>query len=521
MAMTIVEEAEEESDPYAEHVTETVSASEAGFHEESFALIDEIIRQDTSHGFPGAQLAVMRNGKLVYHNSWGTINTETGEKVTDDTLFDLASVTKVFGVNYAVQKLVSEGKLDLDSKVTDHLGEAFAEDVISIDYAKGVTSDIETQKEWKRRLTLKDLLMHQAGFPADPRYCNPNIDAERQEYDPEAYNILFAGNGADEETKEATTRAIFKTPLIYEPGSNTVYSDVDYMVLGLVIEKVTGTDLDTYLKENFCYPLGLRHITYKPLENGFEQKDCAATELYGNTREGYVDFEGIRDYTLQGEVHDEKAWYSMAGISGHAGLFSNAIDLADLGDIMLTGERDGTLFFTKEVIDEFTAPKSGKYKNWGLGWWRQGDMQRKKYFGSKACSKTFGHQGWTGTLIMIDPEKNIVIAFLTNKINTPLTDRDENPNKFDGDWYTTAALGFVPEILYTGLDEDEDVSEELFGIAEDLKEKASESVTSSMPEVHPAVRNLKSKEEVMQKYIVSEINNFAYYNASGGCARIL
>ena len=116
--------------------------------------------------------------------------------------------------------------------------------------------------------------------------------------------------------KEATTRAIFKTPLIYEPGSNTVYSDVDYMVLGLVIEKVTGTDLDTYLKENFCYPLGLRHITYKPLENGFEQKDCAATELYGNTREGYVDFEGIRDYTLQGEVHDEKAWYSMAGISG-------------------------------------------------------------------------------------------------------------------------------------------------------------------------------------------------------------
>ena len=499
-AMTIVEEAEKDADPYAEQITETASAASEGFHEESFALVDAIISSDTRHGFPGAQLAVVRNGKLVYHNSWGVINTETGGKVTDDTLFDLASVTKMFGVNYAMQKLVSEGKIDLNSKVTDYLGEAFAEDVISIDYAKGVTSDLETQKSWKRSLTLKDLLMHQGGFPADPRYCNPNIDTEKQEYNPEKTNLLFAGNGADEATKEATVEAIFKTPLIYEPGSTTVYSDVDYMVLGLVIEKVTGTDLDTYLKENFCYPLGLRHITYSPLENGFEQKDCAATELYGNTREGYIDFEGIRDYTLQGEVHDEKAWYSMAGISGHAGLFSNAVDLAELGDIMLTGEKAGSSFFKEDVIEEFTAPKSGKYKNWGLGWWRQGDMQRKKYFGSKAGSNTFGHQGWTGTLIMIDPEKNIVIAFLTNKINTPLTDRDANPNKFDGNWYTTASLGFVPEILYIGIDEERDVSEELLRIAEDLEEKAAESVTSGMPEDHPAVKNLESKREVLELF---------------------
>ncbi|MCR5747451.1 MAG: serine hydrolase, partial [Lachnospiraceae bacterium] len=194
--------------------------------------------------------------------------------------------------------------------------------------------------------------------------------------------------------------------------------------------------------------------------------DCAATELNGNTRDGAVSFDGIRTYTLQGEVHDEKAYYCMGGISGHAGLFGNATDVARLGNVMLTGKSGDITYFSEEVIKEFTAPKSEEYKNWGLGWWRQGDMERVKYFGSRSGEDTFGHQGWTGTLLMIDPEKKLVIAYLTNKINSPVADKTENPNVFIGNSFTSATLGFVPEILYTGIDEEGDVRdelEELFG----------------------------------------------------------
>ena len=448
---------------------ERVLPSDAGFHEEAFSYIGDIIERDIEDGFTSAQLAVMRDGKLVYENAWGRVNsyhqdgtrdTESPE-VTTETLYDLASLTKMFGVNYALQKLVTDGDISLDSRVIDYLGDRFSQDVIEIDYEDGDKVDITTQREWKSSLTLKDLLMHQGGFTDDPKYCNPHVDTRTQKPDPEKDNLLFAGNGADEETKEATVEAICRTPLLYEPGTRTVYSDVDYMILGLVVEQVTGEDLDTYLKETFLKPMGLTHITYKPLDNGFTREDCAATELNGNTRDGVISFDGIRTYTIQGEVHDEKAWYSMGGISGHAGLFGNATDVARLADVMLTGKHGDITFFSPEVIKEFTGAKSAEYRSWGLGWWRQGDMQRTKYFGSRAGEDTFGHQGWTGTLIMIDPEKKIVIAYLTNKINSPVADKYKDPNEFTGSSYTAATLGFVPEILYTGLDEEGDVTDEL------------------------------------------------------------
>ncbi|MCR5773985.1 MAG: penicillin binding protein PBP4B [Lachnospiraceae bacterium] len=487
------------SDPYSEVVLETALPEDEGIRNECLDLIDEIITNDVAYGFPGAQLAVMRNGRLIYHNSWGYKNIDPDDPITDDTLFDLASVTKMISVNYAIQKLVTDGELDPDAKITEYLGPSFAEDVIDIRYKDGVNTDLETQKKWKKELAIIDLMMHQGGFPADPKYCNPNVDATTQEYDPDATNVLFSGNSGDETTKRQTIEAICKTPLLYEPGTKTLYSDVDYMILGLVVEKAAGTDLDTYLKENFCYPLGLKHVTYTPIKNGFKKTDCAATELNGNTRDGYVYYDGIRTYTLQGEVHDEKAWYSMGGISGHAGLFSNACDLARLGNLMLDPVlpgREGSVCFSPEVIDLFTSPSSDDRQNWGLGWWRQGNMERVKYFGSKAGPDTFGHQGWTGTLLMIDPEKQLVIAFLTNKINSPVTDKETDYNKFDGNWYTTATLGFVPEILYTGMDENGDISAELEAIVNKLQSSAEEQVTPDMSPDHPAVKNLESKRQL-------------------------
>ena len=477
---------------------------EAGISEDAAGLVSDIIESDIRNGFTSAQLAVIRHGRLVYENAWGSLNSyyqdgtpiPEGERtpVTTDTLYDLASVTKMFGVNYALQKLVTDGEISLDARVADYLGEKFYEDTIRIEYTEGEDSDPEVQKEWKAELTLRDLLKHQGGFPPDPRYFNPWLNTEKQEYDPtwSIPNKLFAGNGGDEETRRETVAAICRTPLMYEPGTKTMYSDVDYMLLGIVIEQVTGTDLDTYLKETFLQPMGLTHITYNPLENGFSAEDCAATELNGNTRDGAVSFPGVRTETVQGTVHDEKAYYSMGGISGHAGLFGNAADLAKLASVMLTGGYGGNRYFSRNVMDTFMAPKKEDAANWGLGWWREGDFQRSWYFGTQSPSDTIGHQGWTGTLIMIDPGRDLVIAYLTNKINSPVTDKVKDPNKFNGNWYTASSLGFVAQILGVGMDSGRDVSAQLRSLLFSMTEDALKLIPEGAAGGHPSVRSAES-----------------------------
>ena len=275
------------------------------------------------------------------------------------------------------------------------------------------------------------------------------------------------------------------------------------MILGLIIEKVTGQDLDTWLKETFFKPMGLTHITYNPLKAGFRPEDCAATELNGNTRDGARAFEGCRTYTLQGEVHDEKAWYCMTGVSGHAGLFACASDLAKLGSVMLSGGYGNKRFFSKNVIRQFTAPQKEDTANWGLGWWRQGDGQRSCYFGTQASQDTIGHQGWTGTLIMIDPERRLVIAYLTNKINTPVTDKELDADQFDGNWYTAGTLGFVPQILSMGMDTEQDISSQLVDLSADMAVKSLKLVPKRVSPVsdHPAARNVKSKIELYERTV--------------------
>ncbi|MDO4408627.1 MAG: serine hydrolase [Eubacteriales bacterium] len=558
--------------PYPEVLEGT--PEEEGISPLALSLISDLIESDIENGFTSAQLAVIRNGRMVYENAWGKTNSYLPDgspnpdspDVTTDTLYDLASLTKMYSVNYALQKLVTDGEVSLDAKIVDYLGDDFVtktkllpkekkedeEDTVSgqagtaetaeetLEFAEAAETaaiaaaetagtaataaetaaaeqaentgaeadtaekspDLETVKAWKAELTIRDLLRHQGGFPDDPRYCAPGLYKKGlKKGDPLPVNPLFAGNGADEKTKEETVRMICRTPLIYEPGTKTVYSDVDYMVLGLIIERVSGQDLDTYMKETFYKPMGLTHITFNPLQNGFSKDDCAATELNGNTRDNLLDFEGYRTETIQGEVHDEKAYYSMGGISGHAGLFSNASDLARLASAMLTGGYGKHRFFSRNVMDLFTAPKKEDAANWGLGWWRQGDDQRVWYFGTQADSRTFGHQGWTGTLTMIDPVRNLVIVYLTNLRNTPVTDKYDDANVFDGSWYTAGTLGFVAQILSIGMDSRQDISGQLLDLTEDM---AAESL-KLLPEGvaadsdHPAARNARSKQQLYEK----------------------
>ena len=476
------------------------SLQDVGIDRDALELLEQIIQADVNNGFPSAQMAIVKDGKLGYQNAWGRVNAYNPDgtpktdspAVTNDTLYDLASNTKMYTANYALQYLVTQGKANLDSRLVDLLGSAFVEDTIDITYNGYENPGLKVNKQWKAELTLRDILRHQAGFPADPQYHNDSFDQCAQKTVPGATNVLFSGWDGSAATRAATLKSIFKTPLMYKPGTKTVYSDVDYMLLAFAIEAITGKGLDAFLKETFWDPMGLTHTTYNPLLNGFAANDCAATELNGNTRDGAISFTGVRTATIQGQVHDEKCYYAMGGISGHAGLFSNATELAKLASVMLTGGYGENRYFSRNVMDAFTAPKKEDAANWGLGWWREGDNQRCWYFGTQAPSNTIGHQGWTGTLTMIDPVEDLVVVYLTNKINSPVTDKAANPNKFNGNWYTASTLGFVAQLLYQGLqNHGTDPNNAYSALLEDMAESKFALVAEggNVPATHPLVRS--------------------------------
>ncbi|WP_334079284.1 penicillin binding protein PBP4B [Microbulbifer sp. M83] len=400
---------------------------EAGFSTAGLAAVDRLIEADIAAGFPGAALVVIRDGRVVKQSHYGYRRKFEGhrpldkfEKVRADTMFDLASNTKMYATNFALQRLVSEGRLDLEAPVRRYVPE-FADRE-----GDPVTG--------KAGLRVADLLHHTAGFAPDPQFHNPAVSGE-----------LFS------QERDKTLGFIPLAPLRYKPGSRTVYSDTDYMLLGLVIERITGQPLDTYVEDTFYRPLGLKRTRFAPLEKGFVPDDFAATELLGNTRDGVIDFPNIRTHTLQGEVHDEKAFYSMAGVSGHAGLFSTAADLAVLLQVMLNGGGYGdTCLFDEAVIASFTAP-SPLDPGYGLGWRRNGTDGMTWMFGNGASGQAYGHTGWTGTLTVIDPHYNLGIVLLTNKKHSRLPDPEKNSNRFAGDGFTTGKYGGVVEAIYDAL----------------------------------------------------------------------
>ena len=482
---------------------------EVGIDDGAFELIDRIISADIENGFPSAQLAVIKDGRLVYENSWGNVKTYDANKdpaegvpITANTMYDLASNTKMYSVNYALQYMLTKGEIDLESRVVDIMGNSFAGDTIKIDYDGYDAVSLDTNKKWKEKLTIRDLLRHQGGFPPGPHYYNDRYDHASQDFDSDKGNVIYVGTAGDDKTREETWEALCQTPLMYEPGSNTVYSDVDYMILCYCIEKITGKGLDEYLAEVFFDPMELEHITYNPLENGFFTDDCAATELNGNTRDERLHYLGIRENTIQGEVHDPNAYYCMAGVSGHAGLFSSATDLAKLASVMLTGGYGDKKYFSRDVIDLFTAPKSEAYPNFGLGWWREADHRRDWYFGSITDSGAFGHQGFTGTLSVIDPDNDLVIVLLTNKIHTPMLENDETLGKWYGNFYTTASLGFASQIIKMGMTED--VDESVWSVLiSDMAADAKRQLDNEgrTDESHPRMKAYKALMSVSDQYL--------------------
>ena len=489
------------------------SLKDAGINDESIKLISEIVKADVDNGFPSAQLAIVKSGKLVYQNAWGQKNAynkdgtriENGDKVTNDTLYDLASNTKMYSVAYAIQYLVDNGKLNLNDRIVDILGNEFVDNTIEIRFASYADyPGFAAIKQMKSGITVKNVMMHQAGFPDSGHYHNEYFDTANQSLSDDVKNVLYVANA----TKDKTLReGIFKTPLIYTPGSKTLYSDIDYMLLGMVVEKVIGQDLNTFLSETFWKPMGLTHITYNPLKNGFKKEDCAATELNGNTRDGLIAFPRVRTETIQCEAHDEEAYYMMEGMSGHAGLFANATDLAKLAYAMISGGYGNNKFFGKNTRDVFIAPQAIDNASYGIGWWREADDRRVYYFGTQAAESTIGHQGATGTLTMIDYDNDMVVVFLTNKLNSPIVNPVglENANDFGGSYYTTATLGFVPQIIYSGMNGMKDPRDAYKSLVKDMvteKQKLVDETaekTGKALDNHPILNGKKAIEDVAKK----------------------
>lgn len=409
-------------------------------HNDSFKLMDSLINNEINRGFTSAQVAIVHNGQIVKLSSYGKLNSydksgkrlKNGTKVTNETLYDLASNTKMYATNFAIQKLVSEGKLDINSKVSD-IFQTFVDQ--AGDKIKG-----------KSNLTIRDILMHQAGFPADPQYHNNN------------YNPLNPGtpnkngNPVYTQNRDDILNKIIATPLDYEPGTKTIYSDVDYMLLGLIIEKITGVPEDQYVENTIYKPLGLTHTLYNPLNKGFKKDQITASELNGNTRNETINFNNVRHETIQGQVHDEKAYYTMKGVSGHAGLFSNASDLAVLAQTVINrGGYGNKQLFTEDTLDEFIKPKSTN-PSYGLGWRRQAAGSYSWAFSNLADTSTVGHTGWTGTLTVVDPVSNTAVILLTNERNTPILNAKETPNDFVGGHYLLSKYGDIVGLAYAGIE---------------------------------------------------------------------
>ncbi len=441
-------------------VVKDASLASSGISASAIKLIDSIISTDIDKGFTSAQLAVVKDGRLVYQNAWGTIQTYDSDgarvssaAVTNDTLYDLASVTKMLSINFAVQYLATQGRLSPETKIVDILGDEFASETIDLSYPNPRRKHIPLDRQiaLKRTITVRDLLCHTAGMHPGPNYYSDRFNIETGSFDSDAGNKLYTGADGSEATRRETLRQLFRTPLLYEPGTDLLYSDLDYMILCFVVEQITGQRLDVFLSETFWKPMGLTHITYNPLEHGFSKTDCAATDPYGNTNSGKISFTGVRTGVIQGEVHDAKAYCCMGGVSGHAGLFANAADAARLLSVMLTGGWGKECFFSPNVLDTFTAPQSLPFADYGFGWWRSGEQQTPRHFGTVSSSAAFGHQGFTGTLAFVDPSQNLVIVYLTNKINTPMVIGQELMNQFTGNFYQSSVTGFVPQIILMGL----------------------------------------------------------------------
>lgn len=387
---------------YGTGITETeyfpqVTPETVGLHSSVLNRIDSIANDAiASHATPGCVVLVAKDGKVAFLRSYGYTNYDSIEPVNTDMLYDLASVTKISATTVSAMKLYEEGKLNIDKTLGDYLP-----------WVRGTN---------KEKLVLRNLLLHQAGLvPFIPFYKETNDAAGHPK--PEIYSRVktdsFSIRVADSlymrnDWIDTMYSRILTSKL--EPQGQYIYSDNDFIFMGKVIEAITGKPLNEYAKETFYVPLQMTTTGFKPLDF-FPVNTIAPTEFDKTWRQ----------QLLRGDVHDPGA-AMFGGIAGHAGLFSNAYDLAKLYQMLLNGgEFNGVRYLKKETIDNFTR-YSSRISRRGIGFDKpeKDNLARKIPYPTKSASPaTFGHTGYTGTCVWADPSQNLLYIFLSNRV-TPV-----------------------------------------------------------------------------------------------------
>lgn len=386
-----------------------------------FSKVDKLINDEVAAGFPGAVLLVVKDGQIIKETAYGYAlryqadgSAETvPEPMQTTTLFDIASNTKMYATTYAVMQLVSSGMLDINRPLTDYLPEYIG--------------------DGREQRLVSDLLYHTSGYAPEVHFHRPD-----NSNGPLFYSL----------NKAYTDQLLLaQVPFVSERASTARYSDVNFMLLGLLIERLTAMPLDRYLEQNLYQPLGLNNVLFAPLQNGVSPESIAATELDGNSRGGRVSFPANRQGVLRGEVHDEKAFHALQGVAGHAGLFATARDLAVLMSVVAQqGGYGWQHFFSPAVVQQFTRP-SGYDHRFGLGWRTAAGGDLNWHFGAYASDYAYGHTGWTGTATVIDPAHNLMVVLLTNKKHSPVI-ANGNSYEFSGDNFETGRYGSIMTLIY-------------------------------------------------------------------------
>jgi beta-N-acetylhexosaminidase len=331
-----------------------------GMNRDSLARLDSVMSDAIQdHAFPGGQLLVAKDGAVVYNKSFGSFEYNSkSAKVSASTIYDIASVTKVIATTSAIMRLYDEEKILLDDSVMKYIPEFRNHD--------------------KEKITIRNLLLHNGGLPAFKR--------------------LYLTCKSPEEVLDS----VYQTETIYSAGDSTVYSDFNFILLGKIVENISGVTLDKYADSVFFKPLGMTSTIYNPSSSNL--KKIAPTE-YDSV---------YRKRLIQGEVHDENA-FALGGVSGHAGLFSTSSDLSIfLQMIMNGGSYAGKQYLKPETVKLFTT-RQGKHSTRALGWDTK-TMNGYSSAGSLFGEKSFGHTGFTGTSVWVEPEKNIFVILLTNRV---------------------------------------------------------------------------------------------------------
>ncbi len=370
-------------------------------------------------GYPGCQILIAKDGVVIYNESFGTFEYGKNRKVTNEDIYDLASMTKATATIPAIMKLYDEKKIRLQDPLSKYVGALRGTD--------------------KSNITVREALFHESGLTSFIPYYLPAIDKNSYfgklysnkpseiydvklddntwartdyKYKPQlisktpkqGYELQIADNlYANPAYKDTIINAIAKSKL--RAKKSYLYSCLNFILLKEAAENITKIDQNTFLQQNFFRKLGAVTTTYNPLKK-FDKDEIAPTE-----RDGF-----LRKQLLQGYVHDEGAAF-MGGISGNAGLFSNANDLAKLYQMWLnSGEYGGERLLSKETCRLFTTAKSSQSRR-GLGF----DKPEPSASKSNPCSpstpvSTYGHTGFTGTCFWIDPDNKLIYIFLSNRV---------------------------------------------------------------------------------------------------------